>query len=276
MTLCCKRCGYEAPTTYKLRRHYERTVTCAATKGNIPVEELLEELNHDDDKPYSCKCCGKKFSHASSMYRHHSKCIQTQKTTSELQAEIEELKRKLAEATASSSSSQANNSTITNGNIAGNNNTMNATIDNSTTNIHITLNNFGHETYDHINDEFLIDCITGEVNGVRNLIEKIHFSDDAPENNNVRMKSLKRNLVEVVKNNEWTIKNTNDAIETMISKSGRLLHKTYQDSGLYQRELDEFDDRLSTFLRTVVDKDSKQYKALRSRVLACLAAYREQ
>ncbi len=262
MSFACKRCGHEFNTKYHLRRHLERQNVCKVVHENIPVSVLLIELEEPDtSKTHACKKCGKTYTTSNNMYRHQSKCNAVQRKEQELKEEIMDLKRQVA-----TMQEMLPNNLASTSSMIINNNTYNI----GQQNINITLNNFGNETYEHISDDFLRRCINNEVNGVKSLIEKIHFSEEAPANKNIRLKSLKRNLVEVTDNQKWSVKDADDAMETMISKGGRLLHRYYHNSDIYQREIDELENRIQTFLLTIVDKNSKQYYALRRRILALI------
>lgn len=268
----CKRCGYEARTKYELKRHLERKTPCVVIHEDIPISRLLQEIaNEEDNKSYACKFCSRKFSHTSSMYRHQGSCSTRPKTTEDLEAEIMELRQQISNLTAQSNTETSIGSSSNSATINGNNNTVSQNI---TPHFNITINNFGNETYEHITEEFLLRCLNGDINGVKALIEKIHFSEDAPSNQNVRLKSLKRKQVEVMRNNKWVPKDANDAMETMITKSGRILNTKYYSSDMLQRDIEAFDDRLQKFLTTVVDKNSNQYFDLRRRILNLLIEHR--
>jgi hypothetical protein len=110
---------------------------------------------------------------------------------------------------------------------------------------------------------------------MKSLIEKIHFSDEAPENQNVRLKSLKRNLVEVSNSQNWVIKDANEAMETMIKKGNRLLNSYFYDSNEPEDEQEDspesqIRDRIEGNLMEMNDKNSKRYFALRRRILAMI------
>lgn len=132
------------------------------------------------------------------------------------------------------------------------------------------MNNFGQETYDHISDDFLKSCVYKSVEGLNNLIEKIHFSNDVPENRTVRLKSKKQQLVEVAKEQKWVVKDATDAIEVMIDKGRRLLENYYYNSPCFQKDLEELENHIQTFLSRIIDKNNKDYFAVKRRIYALL------
>jgi hypothetical protein len=254
--LNCKRCGYTCENKYLLKRHLTRKNPCPITFENISNDDLLKELNTtNENKKHKCMYCEKTFTDSSNRYRHQKNCKDSKtdieilkETVSSLQQQVTDLKQ------------HSNNIT---------NNIQQATINN---NFNITLNNFGNESYDHISDEFIKKCIMNNVSGVKSLIERIHFSDEAPENKNVRLKSSKNNLVEISNNDKWIVRDANEAMETMINKGCRILNGYYYnpDSGLLDQDINELDARIQNFLLSIIDKNNKHYFALRRRILALL------
>jgi hypothetical protein len=121
---------------------------------------------------------------------------------------------------------QYQNSTI-------NNNTSIHNTQNNTQNItmNIQLNNWGQERLDHITPEMLTEYVRQiHGNGVANLIEHIHFDPKIPENNNVRIASIKGHTLMVFENNEWKIKDTNAIIHLLIGNGCRMLFNHYGKS----------------------------------------------
>lgn len=151
-----------------------------------------------------------------------------------------------------------------------------------TNNFNITLNKFGNESYAHITDDFLKQCIQQNMQGVKALIEKIHFSPEALENKNVRMKSLKHNQVEVATEKAWVVKDANETTDAIIKKGSCLLKDYYSRelapllSTLYSNEgdVEQIDMRLEMFLAHILHKN-EQYYNLRRSVLNLIIHYSE-
>ena len=95
------------------------------------------------------------------------------------------------------------------------------------------INNFGNENISHIeNDKVFLDkCIRNLTSfGMKDLIEKIHFDPEHPENNNVRIKSLRNDFFEVYKDNKWNIMDKNETLDSMIKKSNKMIRNFYDDN----------------------------------------------
>lgn len=293
MPFTCHRCGYEVENRYLLKKHFNRRTVCPATNKDIPISILKEQLDETDKvRPYNCKHCNKGFTEPNNMYRHQKRCPKAPQQDSytssssdeiiQLRNEIENMKTELTLLR------NERNTTLHTTNQIVNHNTTNQTITNNTTNIHqniIVLNNFGNETYEHIGHDFLDCCIRNDVSGMKSLIEKIHFSDEVPENKNVRLKSSKNRLVEVAHSQNWIVKDANDAMETMIRKGNRLLLRFFNE----MNEIDEVEDdhdedplevqirnRIYDTLMELSDKNSKRYHSLRRRIFAMLMDHRVQ
>lgn len=255
MEFACKRCGYKTRYKQALVNHLMRKNTCNATEQDVAPTKLIEELQGEKKAyHYSCKYCKKTFTTNQSRCRHQHSCIEKSKAS-----EIDTLKDRVAFL-------EQQLTTISNTSINIIHNTTNI----GQQNINIQINNFGSETYNHLTDEFITRCLQNEVGGVKDLIEKIHFSDEVPENKNVRLKSIKNRLVEIANNESWVVQDAAEAMDTMIKKGKRLLERQYYESDIYQQELENLDMRIQDFLASIVDKDSQHYHALRRRIFALI------
>jgi hypothetical protein len=90
---------------------------------------------------------------------------------------------------------------------------------NNNQHIHITINTFGNESKDHIPKTFVQECFNNGGLGVGDMLNKIYFDDEHPENHNVRLTSLKNALVEVFRDKSWFPQSLYEIIETMISRA---------------------------------------------------------
>jgi hypothetical protein len=93
--------------------------------------------------------------------------------------------------------------------------------------ININLNNFGKESLEHISDEFLDKCIKKLNKGMVDLLENIHYNKNVPENNNIRIKSIKQNLLEKYQEGEWIECDKNNTLDELIRKGFKILYQHY-------------------------------------------------
>ena len=93
--------------------------------------------------------------------------------------------------------------------------------------ININLNNFGKESIEHLTKQFLNDCLKNLKKGIADLIYNIHYNKDIPENNNLRVKSLKRNLLEKYDKGVWIECDKNNTLDELIKKGSDILYQHY-------------------------------------------------
>lgn len=265
----CKRCGHDFVVKGHLKQHLTRQKVCEPILSDVSCDSILQEYFPKKTKPFKCAYCDKTFTQASNRSRHQTTSCQNKpkgdqtkqigNTSVDIEQiliqEIRSLKQELNEMRTSNNVSQITNPII---NIQNN----------------IMINNFGGETYDHLTTDFVKHCLMNQIPGVKTLIEKIHFSDDAPMNRNVRMKSLKKSLVEIKKDDKWVPKDTNEALETMIKKGCAIMNKLYfEDDDMMEKDLNELDNKIQQFLLQIMDTSNQNYYALRRRIMALLIEY---
>lgn len=211
--------------------------------------------------PYQCHVCREIFSSAASKSRHLKTCKATT------------INRTPQTATPSTTQGTINIETQINNTTNQNANTIN----NNNITINVNLNNFGEETLDHITPDMLTRFAKEINNGLAKLIDTIHFHPDAPQNHNIRLENVKGQLVAVYQNNEWIIRDMNDAVTNMITNGCRLLTNHYYSSEDLQKEDNEqhygiIQKRLSS----IGCKDRTSYFPTRRLVIASLHNHRSK
>lgn len=116
-----------------------------------------------------------------------------------------------------------NNGTIIQSTVVNNtSNTTNTNVENV-----IVINNFGNETLEHISNDFLNKCVRERKRGIVNLLDKIFFDPNVPENRNVKLISRKQKVLGTYKNGTWLRSNSHSVLEDMIGKGYKILYKHY-------------------------------------------------
>jgi len=217
----CKRCGYSTDRKHNLLLHFHRKVPCKETNEDVEIDTLIEELNDDEDKRYGCDKCGKYFKTRQGKCKHKKTCEGKPNDMMQLlqsqQREIEELKRAIKDVQGSTKT------TTVNGTMNVNNGTVN--------NINIQLRNFGEENRDAIPLHLIRSrFMTLEF---RELFENLHCDPEYPENHNVRIKSVKKDLLEIYDNDRW---NTTTSLIGMKKIVGQL-YKLFDDFRKEHKEI---------------------------------------
>ena len=255
----CRRCLHEFLKKHYLIAHLKKTKLCDINGEDISRDELLKDLIKEKlTDGYPCKKCGKIFKGSQNRYQHEKKYCNSEIS---LHTEIEKLKLENDKLRNTISINNSNNN-INNNNNNNNNNNI------------VIINNFGSENTQHIIEDktFLEKCIKNIKNdGMKNLLEKIHYDSTHPENNNIRIKSIKRDLCEVFDNNAWNIMDKNESLDKMIRNGYKILTSFYDNQiDLKEYDLAELDGRLFQLMMKVGDKDPHIYFPLRKKIYALL------
>lgn len=158
---------------------------------------------------YACLECRHNFSCRQNLYRH-KKSHHGQERQRERQEE--QLK-------------------IQNGNITGNNTTIN-TIGNNNTIGNIITNNiiieFGHESIDCLTQNEILSILDAGFKCYEKLLELLHMSDNHKENHNIFFTNERSNTFKIYKGNHFLIENKNVVFENLIRKSCDFLNEMYE------------------------------------------------
>ena len=264
MAYSCKRCGYETIYKHCLSRHLKSINLCKVINENIDAETLLNELNSKEynNITYNCEFCKKKFNHKSSMYRHRNICDKKEnKDFSHLINRIDQLEEALKD--------KLNNI----------NNTTNNNTTNNTQNINITvpkLKNFGWENMDAI-PESLVSSLFMNLR-FKELLANLHCDPNFPENQNVRIKSVKRNTMEIYRNNKWDIVTFTKGLTDLLLQGHKIFTDYYNKDKkrILEEDMDEQDLReILSQLQKIQDLNKSEIKPLIEDLQMMLEEYRE-
>jgi 23S rRNA pseudoU1915 N3-methylase RlmH len=211
-------------------------------KGHLKSKRHQQNVTNELKTSLPFKCdCGKQYTHRQSLYNHKKQCdyiapsveslmkeaiekkdSEIKKIIDKKDQQIEELRKQVEMLIGNSGKNIASNNNSTIGN---QNNIQNQQ------NVNITVNSFGSENIDHITDQIICKLIkTAPFTCVPQLIEKIHFDPEHPENHNIKITNKKLNYAEIVKNNKWVTANKKKVIDDVIQKSYDILDEKYNDN----------------------------------------------
>jgi TolA-binding protein len=196
---------------------------------NYHLESIkhINRVSTENTDLHVCSICQKSFFHSSSLYRHRSKCKETQDISKvdHLETEITELRKEIE--LLKNNTNNNNNTKIEHQNIE------NQKIENQNIgkqNNNIIINCFGNENMDYITDKVILHCMNKIYGSIPLLIEKIHFDPDHPENNNVKIPNKKLPHAKIMNHKkEWQIVKKKDVIDSMIDNGYNLLDEKFQE-----------------------------------------------
>lgn len=233
----CPRCHYTTEKLSSYKSHLKRILSCQAKYSNNSSTHILQMLdeNINKDKKFTCTFCNCKFKSMSSRSHHYKVCDNKQKASQVVFLKDELDKTKI----------ELENNNRVNINIQNNNITNNQFIQNN--NI-VILRDFGHENMTALPPELLSSLILDLE--YRSLLENLHFDPDYPENHNIRLKSSKRRIIEIYKNNKWNPMPYVNALNDIILHANRIFQNHYRKKkseiaeDVTEEELEEIERQL--------------------------------
>jgi len=112
----------------------------------------------------------------------------------------------------------------------------------------------------HITDAFKTSLLSGPYGAIPKLIEAIHFNNDKPENKNVILPNLNKNILKIKKDEKWVHKNKEFILLDLIDSkylmlddhfnlivNGEILSKFTKD--IYSKFRDKYDKGLMSEIK---------------------------
>jgi hypothetical protein len=179
----------------ELTLHYQKTL--------VENERLEDE---DPNRTFVCYLCPKAFASRSGRVNHIKLCHPNEYKDFTKQDQD-------AEATV-----QENRSIVSI--VQGNHNTVNITSTNHHNHLHIHLKPFGQENTNYLSDKERLEALHLGYPGLNHIVNHIFFNKDHPENHNVKIKSMKHELVLVYTvDDDWEHKPLDEAVDGMFKTS---------------------------------------------------------
>jgi hypothetical protein len=170
-------------------------------------------------KEYKCKYCNKNYKYSQSLSKHKNKCklkleqqfeedminklqIQLAKQDKQLKTKDNYLEKKDKELTKIIKQS---NKTINNGIINNNNN-------------NIVINSYTSPDLSHLTSKDIYSCLSKNVFCAAELIEKIYFNENKPENHNICLTNLKTPYISVFDGTNWNVQKKVIAFDDLLDQ----------------------------------------------------------
>lgn len=241
---------------------------------NIDLENVNTE-NQTDTVSYKCDLCYKLFKSkyskndhmiACQRIEHPHQCPSCKCVFSCRQAKSRHMKTcdastvdpfKEPQAHPHPTHQHINNNTTNNTTNNNINNTINNTININVNGLHI--NDFGCETGELLTNELLDKWYYYNGKGVIQLIRKIHFNDEFPENTNLRQGRNKKRM-RIRENGNWSEYSFAEKYASIVQRYTDILHKRLQDP-VVRKELgeQELHDRYSALKAIDMRKNPNEY-----------------
>ena len=275
----CEKCGKEFEFNCLLTRHLEKKLPCDTytniTKNydnkiiSIDTEIETKTVKSLEEKT-KCLFCDKLFLTKTNTNRHIKHYCLKKKELIEEKDKIIIDKNKLVE----EKKNQDRDDEIKmlrdgfakllkkhsgpNINIINNNNNKiinNKVINN---NLVVNINSFGKENLSHISLSDYKKYLSGYFPGFINFIEKVHFDENMPENNNLCITNLKSKFMYIHDGDKWVTKDKNDVINKFIKTKYNILSDKCDELG-ESNEIDEKTlDKFLSFAQNYKDEDSQK------------------
>lgn len=265
----CRRCHHPSSTKGNLLKHLGRKQPCTATFEQITIEAYIAELTEKPhrEKMYLCPNCDKQYTTRQARHKHKQTCKGTPQNEDsgehQIVIKVDDYQKLLSRIEVLEKQNNIHN--VQNTIITNTGNQYN--IQNQTQ-YQININNFGSENTSYLTSEFLSYCLINPRKGMTELIDKIHYNKEYPENQNIRCKSLKQNVFEKYIDSEWRACDASNTLDELIRKGYKILNTHYTDNFMNDPEVieDEIKQRAYERFRYLSDTTCNDYFAVKREV----------
>jgi len=262
VTYDCDRCGFRSNHKHHFIRHLRRKHPCSSKLQDIPVEDMFRHyfsnnsrvnntacyqtfskmtpidperpiltpidpsphspLKSTQPKKYQCAGCKKCFSKNCHMKRHEKKCSKKNQLD-----ELEDLDHQVALKERETRLVKVQNKS--NHVVIGTQNNNNTHITNN-----VTVNVLPYENTDvsHLTDRDYQRAFNRASMCVPEILEKVHFDPERPENHNVFISSMNNKYIKLHNGERWNLRDREETIEDLFADAEYLLEnklETWQD-----------------------------------------------
>ena len=211
----CSVCNFSTHLTANYSRHLRtKKHLNESTKSQQKVNNLEYPVNKKST--FFCKYCDKNFAHKQSMY-YHIKYSCKENTDEDLKELVRLMNQKIE------TQAKQIEKLMSKLEIHGNVNIQNNTVNN------IQLLAYNNTDISHLTDKDYISCIKQVNYCVKQLIEKIHFNPEKPENMNIYISNIKDKYM-MVYNGTWTLSTKEYELNKLYEEKEYLLEEWLEDN----------------------------------------------
>lgn len=125
---------------------------------------------------------------------------------------------------------------------------------------------YGSETMDHLTLAFKTQCARRTDKGFVELVEKMFFDPERPENRTLRARNLKNNIVQVFDGRAWMHHRKQDIVSDLFERGRAVLMEHYEEhEGLVNQNLSAtMRHHVRDWMEALEDRDRKTAASLES------------
>jgi hypothetical protein len=236
LRLQCPRCLYYTNQSNNLKRHIEKQNNCNDVSGTNIKPTMYNYLRY-----YYCETCefrtnikkegakhyknnpthDPKNNYSLQLTNHQQQPLSTQNTQLTVIAPV---------------IAPVNNGNINNGNINNNNNSNvhnnSLSYNNNNNNVNVKRSPYNSPDIGHLISRDFEECMRGTEDHyykyIPNLIKKIHFNPDKPENHNIYMDEEESKVVNVYNGSSWTTKGAKNFIGDFVEMTEMIMGRYFE------------------------------------------------
>ena len=233
------------------------------SKSNVSQMSVKSKSNVSkilDKKLYDCIYCNKSYNHRQSLHKHLKSCEEKKKDEEEkqnllnliellnkqLEEQRESLNKQLEEQKKEKEEykKQINELIKKTGINIGTQN-----------NIHNTINILAYNNTDlsHLTDKDYLKCLKHSNFCIPQLIERIHFNPQKPENHNIYISNLKNNYVMIYNGSKWMINDRDESIQCLIDDKESIIEQKLEE---WIENGNKYPDIMKKFNRYIEKKEN--------------------
>jgi hypothetical protein len=252
----CPRCYYQSTHKNKVIRHIDNKRLCDPVQDTSNIIPNLDNII----KAYHCEHCNEVFPNLATSKNHiklmHSKnensnvltVFQGPQTTS-----LVPITAPIAAPTVIPAvivEGLVNSGTINNQNNSQNNNQIQYNANSTNFNIQ-KVYSYNNPDHGHLKDKDFRQCINSDIMSVPNLIKKIHFDPNKPENHNLYIADVNSEYIDVYNGKKWVKKVTKHVVEDLVEINEYALRNWVQETND-----EDIRDKLNNYLCSIRDKET--------------------
>ena len=259
---CCKVCRYETFRRDNMEKHLVSTKHLNKNRGNFvgiddTIQYLVERRDEEVKIPIKIddssdlKILVLQTINELKIMREDNEIIK--KENKELRNDNEELKRiitglKKENTHIKNSLKRLDSVVASDGGLNINNTTFNDKVNINNINIQVQPkpNPFGKENWTHLPLDEIMTLMKGVNDCVPNILQRIHFSEQKPENNNIKIPNKRLPKIETYNGEIWETKNKRKTLDGLVRDTIDKLECEYGD---------EFKESATQFIKELWEKN---------------------